>query len=159
MILHLGVVDVPYVARETAAQRRARVKKAAPKPAGAVSTGDVAEFLENKYHVMEVFFELHGDDIANDMAQSVAHAAEAIFNGAPVSLDPLGEATSEIDRRFRDFLSNREMDSLGYPGVPTKAAIKGVNHRLKARRGVERPSFIDTGLYQASFKSWVDDHD
>jgi len=48
------------------------------------------------------------------------------------------------------------METLGYPGVPTRAALMGVNSRLKKRRGKRRPSFRDTGLYQASFMAWVD---
>jgi len=50
------------------------------------------------------------------------------------------------------------MDQLGYPGIPTGAAEAGVNHRLLhpyAKDNPERPSFIDTGQYQADFKSWV----
>ena len=41
-------------------------------------------------------------------------------------------------------------------GVPTGAAKKGVNHRLKIRRGKRRPSFIDTGILRTNFVSWVD---
>jgi hypothetical protein len=66
---------------------------------------------------------------------------------------------AEIEERFKDFLSLQEMDKLGVPGVPTEAAKKGKSSRFKRRRskgGAPRPSFIDTGLYQSSFKAWVD---
>jgi len=51
----------------------------------------------------------------------------------------------------------KEVEKLGIPGVPTKAALRGVNHRLKhpyRRRGA-RPSFVDTSLYMSSFKAWA----
>jgi hypothetical protein len=68
--------------------------------------------------------------------------------------NPLGQATSKIERRFKEFLTNKEMD--GQPGVPTKAALAGRSKRFKrayAKRP-SRPSFVDTGLYRGAFKSW-----
>jgi hypothetical protein len=51
----------------------------------------------------------------------------------------------------------KEMDRLGYPGVPTKASLDGVSHRFKNKRGAPgRPSFSDTGLYEDSFVAWID---
>lgn len=78
--------------------------------------------------------------------------------GAPVSLDPFGSATSKIEDRFKQMLSTRELDSLGFPGIPTAAAQRGVNHRFKHpyKKRAARPSFIDTGTFQASAKAWVE---
>ena len=140
MRLHFGVVDVPY-----ASDRRGK------------STGDVAEILEGKYEVMGTFYEQHGDLVADEMAKSARNAAEALMMGAPATLDPFGAATAAIEARFRSFLVGKEMDRLGVAGVPTAASLRGVSHRFKrpyARRA-SRPSFIDTGLYQSSFKAWV----
>ena len=139
MILHLGVAVLPY---------------ASP---GRQTTGDVAGWLESKYGVMGKFYERHEQDVANDLAESVKNAAEAMMMGAPATLDPFGAATSQIETRFKQFLSNKEMDALGVPGVPTAASLKGVSHRFKrpyVRRG-PRPSFVDTGTYQSSFKAWL----
>lgn len=158
-ILHLGIVDVPYVDKEAPAAQRKRIKAGKPPAANELTTGDVAEILEDKYHVMEVFYELHKDDIAKNLENSVAGALETIMLGGPSDIDPFGGGTSEIDERFNDFLTNREMEKLGYEGVPTQAALDGVNHRLKhpyAKKNKRRPSFIDTGLYQRSFKSEVE---
>lgn len=158
-ILHLGVVDVPYVDAETPAASRKRLKAGKPPAPNELTTGDVAEILEAKYHVMEVFFNLHQEDVAKDLEKSVAGALETLFAGGPIYVDPFGGATSKIEERFRDFLTNREMERLGYPGVPTQAAIDGVNHRKKhpySSKNLRRPSFVDTGLYQASFKAEVD---
>ena len=57
---------------------------------------------------------------------------------------------------MKQFISSGEMEKLGYPGVPTKAALMGVNHRLKKKRGPRRVSFIDTGQYQANLTNWVE---
>lgn len=158
-ILHLGVVDVPYVDKEAPAAQRKRIKAGKRPASNELTTGDVAEILEDKYHVMEVFYELHKDDVAKDLEKSVAGALETILLGGPSDVDPFGGATNKIEERFTDFLTNREMEKLGYHGVPTQAAIEGVNHRLKhpyAKKNKRRPSFIDTGLYQRSFKAEVE---
>lgn len=159
--LHLGVIEVPYVDKEKPMSTASRMKKGLKRPehANELTTGDVAEILEDQYHVKEIFYELHKEDIAKDLANSVAGALETIMMGGPQDVDPFGGATSKIDERFSDFLTNREMEQIGYKGVPTLAAIEGVNHRLKhpySRKNPRRPSFIDTGLYQASSKSWID---
>lgn len=161
-ILHLGVVDLPYVGNETRGARRARVKagKAAKPPAvnvGVDLTGDVAEILEEKYHVMQHFYELHGQEIADLVANSMAGNLETMLMGGPHAEASFASAESGIDQMFRNFLSNKELDALGYPGIPTQAAKDGVNPRFKSGRGPKnRPSFIASGLYQSSFKTWVD---
>ena len=150
MILHLGVIDVPYAQAPPGGRRRKKVAT------GTQTTGDVAGWLENRYHVIEHFFELHQEDIAGDLEGSLSGALESLLIGAPASLDAFGAATSEIENRFKKFLTDREIETIGYPGVPTKAAQKGVNRRLKTKKGPPRPSFVDTGLFMASFKSWID---
>lgn len=159
--LHLGVVDVPYAPPQQAPRKapkrpgKARARRARQNQN--ITTGDVAEILEAKYHVMEIFYEEHQADVANDLAESMKNAVESLLLGAPPSLDPFGAATSSIENRMKQFLSNREMESLGYPGVPTMAALMGVSHRFKNpyKRRAARPSFVDTGLYMASMKAWV----
>lgn len=151
-ILHLGVVDIPYAEEP---RKTARPEKGD----NARSTGDVAEYLENKYHVMEHFFQAHGDDIAALLENSVAGSLETLLMGGvtPPGFDLNASALEQIKKLFSKFLSNREMDALGYPGIPTLASIMGVNHRFKSGKGTPgRPSFIDTGLYEASFKAWID---
>lgn len=157
--LVLGVVDIPYVANETLPKQRGRVRKHTNAPrvhhADTVTTGDVATWLENRYHVMEVFFQENAQTIADDLASGMAGYMEDQLMGAPARNpgDLFAGVASSIDASFRDFLSLKKMDTLGIPGIPTHAAETGVNHRLKKRRGAPRPSFIDTGLYQNSFKA------
>lgn len=160
IILHLGVIDQPYTSYDAgrkAANPKRRGKKAPPaaKKSRVVTTAQVAQWLEDRYQVMEVFYESDGG-VLPLLKESMDDAMENVLMGAPVDANPFLGATSEIQKRFKMFISNRTMETMGYPGVPTQAALMGVNSRLKMRRGARRPSFRDTGLYQASFMAWVD---
>lgn len=140
--LHLGVTDLAYSDDE------------------GKTTGDIATILESKYHIMQTFFDVMGADVvAKALERSVADAVEAMMMGSnSASINLTAEAEGEIEAAFRLFLSQQEMDGL-VEGVPTAAALAGVSHRFKhpyAKRA-PRPSFIDTGTYQASFKAWTDD--
>ena len=94
---------------------------------------------------------------SNSSPETTGDVAEILENRYhPIEI--FYEEHANIETRFRHFLSQKEMDSLGVPGVPTKAALAGVSHRFKhpyAKRA-PRPSFIDTGLYEASFRAWVE---
>jgi len=144
MKLHLGVFDVPYVDEK------------------GVTTGDVAEILERRYAPMGIFYEAHQQDIADKIGGALEKALRTALMGGPSDLGKVLEnSTSEVDEMFKDFLSSREFEYQsrlkGFTfGVPTKAAMKGVNRRLKIKRGARRPSLIDTGQYQASFHSWLE---
>jgi hypothetical protein len=140
-VLHLGVVDVPY-------------------QAGGETTGDVAEILEAHYHLIEVFTEELGLDlISSAVGHAVDNSIRDMFSGAPAAgAHPAQDAFGEIEASFRLAIDQREFDGI-IPGVPTGAALRGVNHRFKRpylKTNPERPSFRDTGLYQASFKVWGD---
>lgn len=142
MKLNLGVLDVPYDYSKDGK-----------------TTGDVAEILEGKYHIFEHFAQMHGEDISKALEASVQGAFESMLMGAPPRNDLYGAGTDAIEQTFRKFLSGAEMDALGYPGIPTEAAKRGVSHRFKhpyARRP-SRPSFEDTGLLEASMRAWIDD--
>ena len=117
---------------------------------------DVANILESKYGLFSKFAEDQHDVIANELALSVQGAITNLLVGGP-SVDPFLEACSAIDARFQFFIDTSRVEALGIPGVPTGAALKGVNHRLKKARGARRPSFRDTGILRANFVSWVDE--
>ena len=170
--LHLGVIDIPYAQAPKKYRRKDKVET------GTQTTGDVAGWLEDYYHVMEHFFELHGDDVilpaledalqgaVDDLLAATLAAGETTSSGGVLvesnvgALNPnvFGTAEGKIDDAFRKMLDSKELDGLGYPGIPTKAAERGVDHRKKRPyvKRAPRPSFLDTGLYSASFKSWVD---
>lgn len=141
MELHLGVLDIPYTN-------------------GSKTTGDVAEILEARYHVMELFAETVGaEHIEKAFEESAKAAVEDLMSGAPAaSISLTDDATQGLETAFRVFIDQRKLDYVE-PGVPTEASLKGVNHRFKranAKGNPVRPSFKDTGLYEASFKAWTE---
>ena len=131
---HLGVIDVPYEDENT-------------------TTGDVAEYLEEKYQIMQTFFDRYSKDIADLMANDMAASLENMMAGAPPAKDPLAESMSRIHDLFVAFLDNTEMN--GLTGVPTRRALEVKSLRFKNKKGPPRPSFIDTGTYQAAMRAWV----
>jgi len=164
--LHLGVVDFPY-ANLPKDYKKYKMKSGTP---GVASTGDVATWLENKYHVMEVFFEDKHQKISDAMENSILGALESLLKGGIATGNPFSTAEDIIATEFKQFLSSRDIENIGIPGVPTQAALDGVSHRFKNPRfktvgkgknkrlvkRPRRPSFIDTGVYQASMRAWFD---
>lgn len=151
--LHLGVIDIPYV------DLSPPTKKGKPRKrtAGTVTTGDVAGWLEDEYGIMQHFIDLHGPDIGDALAKSIDGAMESLLMGAPLGHEVFGTATAEIEQMFHTMLATRELEGLGIAGVPTQAALDGKSSRKKKKNsGGRRPSFIDSGLYDSSFKAWVD---
>lgn len=157
--LHLGVLELPYAdASYKEIGAKGRGKKNKRKSASSVTTLEVAKFLEADYGIMAFFYERHGDFIADAMADSYEKVVEALSMGAPPTIDPFGPAAQQIQSRFREMLMNRELDGQ-VAGVPTKAAQRGTSKRFKraSKKRPERPSFIDTGLYEGSFRIWKED--
>lgn len=138
--LHLGVLDVPYARK------------------GGKTTGDVAEILEAKYGIICAFWQRNRQDYLDALVGGSVEALEAKLQGR----SPRGSTKSTLERMrhdFRVFISQRQVEQVGLRGVPTEAALKGISHRFKhpyARRNPRRPSFRDTGLYEASFRAWID---
>lgn len=138
---------------------------------GATTTGDVAEILEKRYHVMETFYDLHKAEIMEFIAQSMASAVQSVANGA-INVNPLLGATEKIQSAFRKFLLSREMEGLfgqltgeeaayfiGKTGGFTGRASKGYSKRLKkpGAKRKSRPAFVDTGLYMTSFRADIEE--
>lgn len=143
LTLHLGVIDQPY--RTDSRQARA------------ITTGQVAEILEAKYEVMQTFARVHWPVIESAVEGSIQGALEALFMGRQI--DPWGRGMQAIQTKFREFISSYEAERVGIPETPTKAALRGVNHRLKhpyRSSNPRRPSFRDTGTYMGSMRAWVD---
>lgn len=140
--LHLGVNDVPYT--------KYNLGK---------TTGDVAQILEAKYGIMAAFVSIREGAILNAIEGGIAKTLEtALIRGGRLPKGgPLAGAMSAIEHDFKQALAMQMLDGK-IPGVPTAAALRGVSHRFKRPyvRRPQRPSFIDTGLYQSSFRAWVD---
>lgn len=157
-VLHLGVIELSYADFDPATGKKRKGRKKKDRN-GSLTTGDVAEILESKYHVMEIFFQEHEEEILGYISDAMVGALETALMGGPSNADPYAAANDKIKVAFQTFIESGEMERLGYPGVPTQAALDGVSHRFKhpyAKRPA-RPSFVDTGLYVNSFKAWLDD--
>jgi hypothetical protein len=160
--LVFGVIDIPYVEYDEKGKpkKKKKSKKSTQnvKKGSTATTGSVAEDLEKKYKIMAKFYELHEDEIAVEIVKSLEGSiVNMLATGHMPSDNSTGfdEAAEAIQEKFKKFLDTEEMAHTGTPGVPTEAALRGVNHRLKVSRGARRPSFIDTGQYQAAMKVWV----
>lgn len=152
MKLHLGVIDVP-------------------EPEGG-TTYSVAQELEETYGLFSIFAEYELDNAAFALEQSVSNALENVMTTGNIPKDIFAEAMGEIENDFQQFLDNSTIEKMGVKGVPTKAALEGRSIRFKRGsakswvkgkkskflrvEGPRRPSFIDSGVLQASFKSWVE---
>lgn len=161
------MLDQPYDTRSPMTKRqiaRAIRKGKPPKThvaRGTITTGDVADILEAKYHIMERFAEKYLDDIAEIVNDAVIGSMETLIRSAgSVSVDSaINAAFPKIEEKFKDFIGTGEVESVGIPGVPTEAALRGVDHRLThpyLKSNPRRPSFVDTSLYVDSFKAWSD---
>ena len=132
--LSLGVLDVAY------------------KDDQATTTGKVAAILEGRYHIMRSFLELKevqiGDALAKKMIARI-ETSSSFRQRSRMQID-------EIHELFSDFLDADEMSKLLPPSQQSAAAQAGVNHRKKhpyAKANNARPAYVDTGLYQASFRA------
>lgn len=164
LTLHLGVIDQPYSAYEHAEKIPKAKKGKANKPlkgsSGATkTTGDVAEILEEKYGILDTFAFARLPDIAKALEESIAGELENMLMGAPASGSPFKGAESAVSTMMKQFVSSQQIEHMGIEGVPTQAALDGVNHRLKhpyVKRNPQRPSFMDTHLMVNSYIAWLD---
>lgn len=146
-----------------------------PEPAGG-TTGSVGTQLEENYGLFSAFYNHEKDEITELIGEDVNNAIASLIGGNGLPKSIFGDSTSTIDHLFKDFLSTQEAERVLAPGVnglpvPTKAALMGKSLRLKGGKklrkvkkgqeyeniyGARRPSFIDSGVLEASFKSWVE---
>jgi hypothetical protein len=165
LTLHLGMIDVPY-ANEAKPEKVPQARKGkANKPlkpkitSGTQTTGDIAEILEAKYGVMDTFAFARLPDIAKELESSIAGALETLMMGGSPDPNPFRAAESAVTAMFKQFLATGAIEHMGIQGVPTQAALKGVNHRLNhpyAKSNPRRESFVDTGGYSNHFIAWID---
>lgn len=139
MKLNLGVIDMPYGYGDEPDK----------------TTHEVANELEDRYKLFTHFFNAYRDEIFREVHEVLSlQLFNHIQYGAPFDEETLILET--VTKRFHVFLELEEMAGLGVKGVPTWAAIRGVNSRLKTEKGPRRPSFIDGGLLKANFLAWID---
>jgi hypothetical protein len=167
--LHFGFEDYSYETRYEASSPLVHsVKSKRPKvlsrPQQAYgqgkTTAEVAAELEAKYKIVETFWELEEDNFVEMIEDAFVEDIENVMQMSEVkkATGVSVKETDKIEAKFKQNLSSRRYDGM-ISGVPTLAAQKGVSHLRQhpyAKRG-SRPSFIDTGMYQRSFRAWIED--
>lgn len=123
-----------------------------PDAKGATTTWEVAEILEKKFHVMEVFYESNAQKIADQLADGMAKQLRTLKAGAPRPRAVLPATMEKIGSDFKRFLDAGEWESI--TGQSIAAAKAGGSLRFKKKKKA-RPAFIDTGLYQNNFRAFV----
>lgn len=119
-----------------------------------VTTGDVANWLENKYGIMNAYVGMNKKFIGMEVMQEIL----GVKNRQPQ------HDMSAIAKSLKQAISMQAFNGV-LPGVPTKASRMGVSSRFKSGKrrgkskvsGVPRPSFIDSGIYQDSIRVVLDE--
>ena len=168
MKLHLGVVDVPEPYGDP------------PK-----STYEVGKELEKNYGLFSMFYNSEKEDIADWISKDAAVGLEMMMAGQPVNAAHVFKGSSkEITDKMHKFITTKKVEEVaatyGEHGIPTQAAIDGKSFRFKkgftAKRQVKglkgtgseyikrkkkdeasaRPSFMYSGVFEASLKGWIE---
>ena len=145
MKLKLGVIDVP-------------------EPNGNTSYG-VGTILEKKYTLFSSYVEMHHKDIEHQLCEAIVGAFETFQATGHVAKKPFDAAGQELTLGLKQFIYKEELAGK-VAGVPTQAALEGVTPRKvgrgkrakfkRTKTGVRRPSFIDSGIFEASTKVWIE---
>jgi hypothetical protein len=172
IVLHFGFVNTPYTQETIAAPVRAAKKEFERKKRRGfpkVKTAEkVADILEDTYDIVHQFFYKYDEEIGSIVSNSFANYTVDVLAGAADETEEgfrsrrhkivsdrmvkyMRPSSEKIEKLFKKFLDREE--AIG-PGVPTDAALFGIRRGRKTGR--RRPSFIDTGIYRASFRAWAD---
>jgi hypothetical protein len=160
VVIHLGFLNTPYTAKAIASPmagvRSVLAKKQSRGVTSTMTAVDVANILENKYGILDLFSKYYIDEIMQPITSSFNDTMLEVLTGEYKStkepiLQKMRPKAREIENLFREFLNNEEMNGR-VGGVPTQAALTGKGRRTR-RPG---PSFVDTGIYKASFRVWLD---
>jgi hypothetical protein len=164
--LHMGFINTPYTAetisRPITSAKAESKRKRRRGFSKTMTAEDVAKILEGKYGIVETFQRIYEDDITRIIHEGFGEIVTNMISEGKASTTAklknlMKPNTNQIERMFRSFLDAEEMNGMA-AGVPTQAAMRGVRHGRgsKTLRGQPRPSFIDTGIYRASFRCWTD---
>ena len=155
MKLHLGVIEVPEIEG---------------------TTYTMGQDLEKRYGLFSMFYNANQQEIADLIAKDAVIGLEMAEKGMPISVKSVFAVSGEtITDKMHNFLTSQEVERVagkyGEEGIPTKAALEGINTRTangkapkrvrkgqkfkKVVTGVRRPSFIDTGIFERSLKGWI----
>ncbi len=123
-----------------------------PDEKGATTTGQVAEILEEKYDVMQTFYDLNQPKIAALVVQAFVNTLESRLQGQPKTPSI---PTSKIDKLFRDYLDSDDWQKTTGKTIAVAAAGHSKRFKRAYMKRPARPAFIDSGLYRRSFRSWL----
>lgn len=160
MKLHLGVIDVP-------------------EPYESKTTGTVGEELEKNYGLFSAFYEYRKNEIADLIANDAAIGIERMLKGENVTVaNTFAVSGEEITDKMHSFITSKDAEKHANPVfpliVPTLSAQEGLSYRFEkgvtAKRYVKgklgkgktvtkrapRPSFIYSGVFEASLKGWIE---
>jgi hypothetical protein len=163
-VLTLGVWEIPYTAHVPVPTKSGKPRKTkTTSVAISITTGDVAEILEEEYHILETFFEVYHDKICDLLVEAIWGDMDNVLNGRRPNADLFAPACSEIETLMKRFITTREIEYnaflAGNKSIPTQAALHGVNHRLAhpySSKNPRRPSFLDSGLMVSSYHAEVE---
>jgi len=120
------------------------------------NSAEVAKELEEKYALVDTFYLSVADELSDALEEVFGEAIETTMMSKPPKKIPTDQITKKIEEEFRTYLDHEEH------GIKTTAAQRGVSHLLPqpySRKNPPRQSFIDTGLYRASFRAWIEEDD
>ena len=165
--LGIGVIDVPEPYGDP------------PK-----STYEVGMDLEKRYGIFTMFYNFREKEISELIAKDAAIGLEMMLKGESVDIASVFAVSSEeITDKMHDFITQREVENIastyGEQGIPTQAAIDGKSFRFdkgftakrqvkglkgtgtaftkrnQKREAVARPSFMYSGVFEASLKAEI----
>jgi len=102
---------------------------------------EVAHYLEKRFKVMETFIGMNEEMIGDQ-------AAKAFVSKLEMKPDQAKKDIGFIAKEFKESIENKKFDGWG-PDIPTASSQKGIRWRKSSPyRGLNRPSFLDTGTYK-----------
>jgi hypothetical protein len=117
-------------------------------------TYDLGKHLEEKYGLFSKFYEMDKEKIAKYIEEGIEGALSTYQLTGQMPADPLPSVGTQIVKDFQDMIDQKKFDNV-LPNVPTKASKIGIRRRFKNRLDPNRPSFQDTGIFEASLEAWI----
>jgi hypothetical protein len=126
---------------------------------GGKTVGDVAQILEDKFDVMQIFADQNEEMIARSLEAVFAGAVESAIAGKYEELNVLGEKNytmyGNIIERFHEFIDRQEHGIL-LKKQTEKTAKAGARFKRQYRKVSNSLAFYETGAYEGHFGAWVD---
>ena len=120
---------------------------------GSITCGEVAEILEGKFDVMQIFANMNEAKIAAFIEQGIADSIESKMMGAPDDLDMFGSAMEKIKDGFDEYIDQQQH------GIKLKKfnrPMAGARFKKQYRKVAKTLAFVDSGMYRSNFKAWVE---